>query len=183
MDGKPVDFEALAAILDEMEALLDHPATVPLHDPLYALLAGERDREALAAARRAVRPVLARWPDHPLAGRVRAALGLEAAPAPDLAEVLARHGAGGEDDPVAEVERRLAEADRREAILRERVRVLEAELAGALRLSNGLAAAGALVAVFAVVGWLVALGLIPVSWIEPPAPEPADAPAADAPER
>ncbi len=167
---KPVLESAIAAL----ELYVQHPGTGALHDPLYGLLRGGRPqaREELAEA-------LSAHTGHPAASTLRELLSehLEL-PALSLEVIVVRHGADPERDALAEAERLLTDAATTRRVLSGRVESLEAQTAALSRTANGMAAVGALVAVFGMIGWLIALGWLEVSWIEPPVPErPEDAAA------
>jgi hypothetical protein len=156
---KPV----LKNAIECLEAHVAHPQTGALHDPLYALLQGDGTMTAVAAA-------LAQHISHPARTALMALLGpyIEVATV-DLEQILRRHGPlEAEADPVAEVDRRLADAASHSRVLRARIGELERQVEGHSRTANALAAAGAMVAIFGLIGWLVALGWIEVAWMDSP---------------
>ena len=166
----PLTPDEVQAALDLLEPWSTEPGSLALHDAIYALGEAPAPWERLEAA-------CARHPRHPALPALRERLGLggEAAP-PPLSDVLSAHGPLPEDgDLVAEVGRRLRRAAEVRGILEDRIAGLEAELGSARRLANGVAFVGAMVAVLALLGWLAALGVWELDWIEPPAPPPADA--------
>jgi hypothetical protein len=152
-------------LLDRMEAFVSARGTVEIHDPLYAMLS-DPDPRHLGGLSEA----LSDHPNHPLARE----LAIELSPwlvlvKASLEDVLRRDGPIPEGvDPVDEVRRRLLRA----AEVR---RVLEARIAGEERqgalmnnTANGMAAIAAFLAVFALMGWLAALGVWEIPWLEEP---------------
>ena len=177
--------EQLRSALDRLEAFAGHVGTLALHDPLYFLLS-ESDPAHLAALEAA----LLRHPEHPLAPRLRADFSpwMAAVPEDTLEGVL--HEAGPWDPtlrpPLEEVRWRLRRAQEVRQILETRIQGLEQAVHEAARTANSMAAVAALVSVVALLGWLAALGVWRIPWLEPlPTPEslqkPADTPARTAP--
>ncbi|NOY26289.1 MAG: hypothetical protein GXP62_10495 [Oligoflexia bacterium] len=148
-----------------------HPATGPIHDPLYALI---QDGEAAGEdveSQDALRVALARYAEHPAAAAVRAALGPSMAlPVRSLSDVLSSHGPWTQDDPVDEVDLRLRQAAEQRKMFEDRLARTSDENARLARTADALALVGAVMAVGALVGWLGALGLWSIDWISPPTP-------------
>ena len=163
----------LEAAIAALELHAQHPGTGALHDPIYGMLQGDSGQlELLSAA------MLAQS-GHPASGALRELLGpyIEV-PVPTVEAVLLRHGGVAGEDVVLQVDQMLTEADQARRVLSARVHALEAQ-AGALgRTANGMAAVGALIAVFGMIGWLVALGWLEIAWIEPAVPQDLDGAAA-----
>ncbi len=158
----------LTNALDVLEPYAAHPGTGALHDPIYALLSGDEDAtEAEVAA------ALGAQLGHPATGTLRKVLAPHIDwPAPTLREILARHEPlPAEQDELAEVDKRLTEATARERIHRDRILELQSHIEQLMRTANGLAAAGAMVAIFGAIGWLVALGWLNIHWIDAPVPK------------
>ena len=164
----------LKAAIASLETHVQHPGTGALHDPIYALLKGHS-----GASGDAIALALEAHERHPAAEEIRRLLsGYIDAPAPSLVRVLSRHGGAPNAPPLSEVDRLLTKAGTAQAVLSARVEALEAQVGVLSRLSNAMAAAGALVAIFAIIGWLVALGVFEVSWMEAPVPEDMESAAA-----
>ena len=141
------------------------PGTLELHDPLY-LMRRDGDPTQIAALWRA----LESFPHHPAGSAIR---GLLAAHLPrienSLESVLARDEPIPEGrDPLEELGLRLSRSRRVRGLLEDRIAELESRLSAWMRTANVLAAVGALVAVVALVGWLIALGALSIPWVEVP---------------
>lgn len=169
-DAPPVpEPAALRAALQELEPYATHPDTGAIHDPMYELL-----QDPDPAHARALHQALRRLRDHPAAARIRQALGPDyALPPRTLEDVLSEQGAWTHADPVYEVEHRLRSAARVRTVLEERLARQLDDNDRMARTANALAMVGALLAIFALVGWAGALGLWTIDWFEPPEP-PAD---------
>ena len=63
---------------------------------------------------------------------------------------------------------RLSRSRRVRGLLEERITELEHRLSAWTRTANVMAAVGALAAVVALVGWLIALGALSIPWVDPP---------------
>lgn len=158
----------LEAAIAALEIHAQHPGTGALHDPVYAMLQGEDE----AAALQALGQALASGAAHPAASALRAILGEAVVlPEPSIEAVLAKHGGIGVLEPVEEVDSLLTDARETRRVLSARIDALEAQAAALGRMANGLAAVGALLAMFGLIGWLVALGRLEIAWIEAPVPE------------
>jgi hypothetical protein len=92
-------------------------------------------------------------------------------PEPSIETVLAKHGGLGVLEPVEEVDSLLTDARETRRVLSERINALEAQTAALGRMANGVAAVGAFLAMFGLIGWLIALGWLEVDWIEAPVPK------------
>ena len=154
---------------------MSHPGTAALHDPIYALISEPECGEERAL----VRSIMAQ-PGHPASVELRSILEPHVDwDAPDLGAVLQRHGPlRDEGDLVAEVDRRLCAHHETERILKRQVEHLEGELVVAERASNAVAALGAFVLLFGLVGWAIALGVLDVQWMDAPVPMDVEAAAA-----
>jgi len=178
----PPPREALAGVLDRMEAWRDEPGTIPLHDAAWTLLTAWREDRPDGTAGRDLAEVLAAWPDHPAAQLLRPFAPAADAPASrprGLEEVVAGiRGLPAVPDLGAALERHLSDlAEQRRHLARR-----GDELAWHLgRARHGLdLAVGALVvvAILALVGWAAALGWITVPETPAlPVPDEASAPA------
>lgn len=163
---------ALRTALDCLERFARHPDTAALHDPIYALL-----QDPDSGAEEALVRSISAHTGHPAVAELRAILGghVEIS-APDLAAVLERHGPVRDaDDLVSEVDRRLSSYADSERILRAQIDHLEGGLVQAERASNAVAALGAFVLVFGLIGWAIALGVLDVQWMDSPVPSDIDA--------
>jgi hypothetical protein len=156
----------LEAAIAALEVHVQHPGTGALHDPIYGLLQGEADQlEALSVA-------MLDQVGHPAAAQLRELLDAYVAlPVPSIEAVVARHGGLQDVEPIGEIDRMLSDAVAARGILSARVGALEADAQALGRTANGMAAVGALVAVFGIIGWLVALGWLQIAWIEPAVPQ------------
>ena len=163
---------ALRNALDCLERFASHPGTAAIHDPIYALLVEPEEGEETAIVQ-----VINAQPAHPASAELRAIFAPHLDwPDPDLGAVLARYGPVREaDDLVAEVDRRLHSHNETQRILRQQVENLEGDLMVAERSSNAAAALGALVLLFGLVGWAIALGVLDVQWMDAPMPSDAEA--------
>jgi len=165
-----------------------HPETVPLHDILWHL------DQALADADTEAVPVqlgrLSRWVArvaHPELPAVKVLLGVLAddgallPEAMSVEDLLAARGLMAQhDDPVAAIERCLAQHAEVERTLEVRIRELEQAYLGAARTANVLAGVGALLLGGVVVLLLVSTGVIEVRWMDAPTLE--ESTEADQPE-
>jgi len=89
---------------------------------------------------------------------------------PDILRVLRAHGPVPEGaDPVQVVAQRLADNVKSQELLLGRVSELDKEVVRLSGVANGLAVVGAMLAIFALLGWLSALGWMPMQWVESPA--------------
>jgi AcrR family transcriptional regulator len=152
--------------LADLDPYGSHPASGALHDPLYQLLDGpdEGVMQQLRVALRAHR-------GHPATPRLRARLApwLDEPPL-ILSEVLHEDAPLDPDvDPVAEVQRRLLAHRDTRRVLDTHIEGLEARSQALGRLADRTAAVAALLAVFALIGWLAAIGEWRLAWEEPPA--------------
>ena len=164
---------ALQNALDCLEKYANHPATAAIHDPIYALLQGDvhGQQEALERA-------LMAHASHPASVELRSFLVEHVSLGPtSLAGVLERHGPiQNREDLVHEVERRLQQYDKRLVTMKRERDHLERALSRANQSANAVAALGAFGALFALVVWAIALGLLDVEWMDAPVPEaPASA--------
>ena len=155
------------AALDVLEAHVSHPDTMALHDAIYGAAQGRRVKllEPVALA-------FARHRSHPAMPALLGLLGKHLLlPERTLGQVLVEDGpmpAGA--DLLEEVERRFQRASQVESVLRARVADLEVDNRRLARSSNVLAAVGGLLAVMLLLAWMVALDIVEVDWMEPPAP-------------
>ena len=164
--------DALENAIECLERFSNHPDTAAIHDPMYALLkdGGGVNEQAMLRA-------LMAHPSHPSLVELRSILGphLEWGPS-CLGSVLEGHGAIlTPDDLVAEVDRRLSAHKRTERLLRLEIDEVETKLAQSERGSNAVAALGALAMMFALFGWVIALGWIDVQWMDAPVPASPEA--------
>lgn len=160
-----LDADQIQEALDALEPFSQDPGTLALHDAIYGLFEAPSDLSA-------VERVVAIQPDHPGLPAVTAALGcsLEATP-PDLAQVLAAHGPLPPDgDLTREVAKRLERGAEVEAVLRTQLVSLERQTRFGVRAANALSLVAAALAIFALLGWLAALGLWEIPWSTVPAP-------------
>lgn len=119
--------------------------------------------------RRALEEALVRG-EHPARGALVALLGDHLTlPERDLHAILAERGPV-EGDALTEVARRLDRHAEAEGVLRRRIADLERQAEQLSRLANRTTAVAAILAVVAIMGWLAALGLWDIDWLEPPAP-------------
>ena len=163
---------ALENALECLERFSNHPDTAAIHDPIYALLkeGGDLNEQVM------LRSLMAH-PAHPSSVELRAILGpyLEWS-ASSLGSVLEGHGVVvNPDDLVAEVDMRLTAHKKTERLLRLEIDEIESKLAQAERGSNAVAALGALALMFALFGWVIALGWMDVQWIDAPVPASVEA--------
>ena len=75
-----------------------------------------------------------------------------------------------EGDLIAEVDRRLDKQVQHIRMLKNQIDGLECDVVRAERASNAVAALGAFSLVFGLFGWLIALGMIDVQWMDSPVP-------------
>ena len=171
--------ERLQAALDVLEPYVSHPGTGAIHDPLYRLLK-QAEPEALSELQRTLERSV-----HPAADRIRLLLGLEAPVPDDLAAVLQEAGLPVGADPLGALRRHLRRQAEVRGISDAHIADLGAQLRGARRLAEGVTAVAALLAIFALLGWLAALGLWEIPWGDSPAAhqEAEDPPEADLPAR
>ncbi|MDP6933106.1 MAG: hypothetical protein QGG40_09325 [Myxococcota bacterium] len=138
-----------------------------IHDPLYRIRV---DRDGEDEHLRELSAALVNHLAHPAGPALRELLDdYVQVPVPSILQVLQAHGPvpmGA--DPVQVLAQRLTEQDRSQHLLRERVTELEAEVSRLSGVANGLAVVGAMLAIFAVLGWLSALGWMPMQWVESP---------------
>ena len=164
----PPDGARLRAAIALLEPHTSHPGTGPLHDPLWEMLQ-DGDPRHLGALREA----MLRYREHPAMEALLEALAPELVlPARSLEEILLRHGPWGGGDPLVEVDRRLQKAARDRVVLEDRLRAADRDLDRMARSNNAFALVAALLAIFALAGWLGALGVWQIEWIEPAAPPP-----------
>lgn len=164
--------DRLEAALGLLEPFGAHPATGPIHDPLYELLNGGN-----ASHLQELREALIRHRDHPVAPALRQVLGAELGlPERSLSDVLTAWGSWTFDDPVDEVEARLSRQAEQRAALQDRITRLSDENARLVRSSDALALVGAILGVLALVGWLGALDVWTIDWMTPPEPPPDGVP-------
>jgi len=158
---------ALRSALQCLEKFSGHPDTPAIHDPIYLLLGDENKSHEKAVAR-----ALLSNPSHPAVVELRSIFdGHIEWEAPSLASVLEHHGALVEsEDLVAEVGRRLDVHKKKERQLRLEIDRIEVKLVQSERAANAVAALGAFALMFALFGWMVALGWIEVQWMEVPVP-------------
>jgi len=164
-----LDADRIQEALDALEPFSQDPGTHALHDAIYGLFETPTDLSA-------VERVVASQPDHPGLPGVSAALGcsLQGAP-PDLAQVLAAHGPLPSDgDLTREVARPLERGAEVEAVLRTQLVSLERQTRFGVRAVNALSLVAAALAIFALLGWLAALGLWEIPWSTVPAPGDED---------
>ena len=142
-----------------------HPQTGRLHDPIYLLLS-HGDLSQLDA----IRESLLECAEHPAVPGLRKVLGYwEISPRPDLVSVLEAYGpVDPAVDPIDQVARLLDRSRQVEQVLQGRIADLEAQRTQLDRIANGMAAAGAMVAIFAFLGWLAALGAWDLPWSKVP---------------
>jgi hypothetical protein len=162
---------ALRTALDCLERYATHPDTAALHDPIYALYQDPGSGNESAVVRS-----VAAYTGHPAGTELRSILGphIELA-TPSLAAVLERHGpVRDEHDLVGEVDRRLVSQRETERILRLQIDSLEGDLVQSESASNAVAALGAFVLLFGLVGWAIALGVLDVQWMDAPVPIDAE---------
>jgi len=165
----------LEAALAALEPHAQHPGTGALHDPLYALLKGD-DGDAVAEFALA----LVSQSGHPAAGTLREMLGSHVAlPAPTLEAILRQYEPLAEGaDPLVQADRMLWEAKEARRVLSTRVLGLETEVRSLSRTANAMAAAGAILAIFGAIGWLIAMGWLEIQWLDPAVPQNLDDAAA-----
>jgi len=163
----PSERVSLQEALEILERHPAHPQTPALHDPIYLLLT-DFDLAHTEELERALRTC----GEHPATPELRRLLGAPPeTPEIGISEVLARHGGDRDADPVEETRRRLERAEAIEATLRERMTRLEAQVSVLDRTANRMGAVGAFLLVFAILGWLAALGVWEIDWMDPPHPD------------
>jgi hypothetical protein len=160
--------EALDVCLELLAKQPGEIGTLELHDPIYLM---RRDADPLQLP--ILRASLELHSEHPVARQIS---GLLVAWLPkveqNLESVLRKDAPIPQGvEPLAELASRLEESRRVRMMLEERVTQLEARAGLWMRTSNVLAAAGALIAVVGVIGWLVALGALSIPWVESPTVE------------
>ena len=165
-----LDADRIQEALDALEPLSQDPGTLALHDAIYGLFEAPSD---LAPVQR----VVTMRPEHPAVPIVSRVLGCALQPAPpDLAQVLAAHGPLPPDgDLTQEVSRRLTRAAEVEGVLRTQLVSLERQTRFGVRAVNALSLVAAALAIFALLGWLAALGVWEIPWSTVPAPGDEDA--------
>lgn len=164
------DEARVRAAIDLLEAHSTHPATGALHDPLYAWLS-DRDPAHLKAWYRAS----LRHPEHPAVGAMMERLGLQRRAVPlDLRQILEAAGPSTHDDPLLEVQARLQSAAEQRRFFEVQLVNRQDELARLARGVDTLSLVGALLAILALVGWLGAMDVWTIDWIDPPFPSEGD---------
>lgn len=164
--ASPLPPEALIQnILDRLDAFVSAAGTLEIHDALYAMLR-ERDEAMLPVLAAA----LSDHPDHPLRGEISVELSPWLLQRPlTLEDVLLQDGPLPPDvDPIHEVRRRLLRAQEVRRVLEARITGLERGSHLLNNTANGMAAVAAFLAVFALTGWLAALGVWQIPWLETP---------------
>lgn len=169
------DRDLVRQCLDDLDPHGSHPDSGALHDPLYLLLDGpdEPTMQRLRLALRAHR-------SHPSTPRLRARLAPWLGEPPLVLSEVLREDAPLDPavDPVVEVQRRLQSHREARRILDAHIEGLEARSQALGRLADRTAAAAALLAVFALVGWLAAIGEWRLVWVDPPKVPQLSTPAA-----
>ncbi len=164
------DEARVRAAIDLLEPFATHPATGALHDPLYAWLS-DRSPAHLAQWARAA----ARHPEHPAVEAMLFCLGMQPRAASlDLRQILAAAGPSTHDDPLVEVQARLRAAAEQRRFFEEQLQRRQAELDRLARGVDALSLVGALLAILALLGWLGALDVWTIDWIDPPVPANGD---------
>ena len=160
--------ETLCACLDVLGSYVGERGTMALHDPVYLA-----HREGSVVHLKDLVVALEKYPHHPASGRLQELLKDFIPPSlRSLGTILEDDAPVGDGVDLLDVlEQRLKTARRTRLILEERVEQLEYERRSGWRTANVLAAAGAMIAVIALIGWLLALGAISISWLENPSPD------------
>ena len=158
------DPAAIERLLARLEAFATHPGTLAIHDPLY-LMRSEDPQIHLASLSAA----LEAHPNHPMVDEIRSALG-DAVEGEELtlASVLV---ADGPIPPgvelVLEVQRRLKRHAATRGVLQERIQRLESNHDRMLGTTNAMTAMAAILSIFGLIGWLAALGVWEIPWLDP----------------
>ncbi|MFT5684538.1 MAG: hypothetical protein ACI8RZ_005479 [Myxococcota bacterium] len=158
------DPDTLRRLLDRLEPFSSHPGTIEIHDPLYFML---RDPSEVHLAN--LTAALKAFPNHPLAAEVLSAFGeaVEAGPL-TLASVLAEDGPIPVDvDPIREVQRRFRRHGETRAVLDARIQELERNHDRMITTTNAMTSLAAILAMFTLLGWLAALGVWEIPWLDP----------------
>jgi hypothetical protein len=158
------DSATLRRLLDRLEPFSAHPGTIEIHDPLYLLL-----KEPSQAHLASLSAALEAFPAHPLAAEVLSVLGgAVGATELTLESVLVADGPIPRDvDPIREVQRRFRRHGEVRAVLEARIRQLEENHDRMVTTTNAMTALAAILAVFGILGWLAALGLWEIDWLDP----------------
>ena len=158
------DPEAIERLLARLEAFATHPGTLAIHDPLY-LMRSEEPEVHLASLGAA----LEAFPRHPLVPEIRTALGASLGGEDlTLATVLVADGPIPPGvDPVLEVQRRLHRHAEVRRVLEARIQHLEDNHDRMVTTTNAMTALASILSVFALIGWLAALGVWEIPWLEP----------------
>lgn len=161
----------LQRVLDRLDAFVHASGTIEIHDVLYRML-----QEPAPAHSAALVSVLSAHPAHPLRVEIETALSPWLSETPQtLEDVLLQDGPLPDTvDPVQEVRRRLSRAREVRRVLEERIRGLERHGRMLHGTANGMAAVAAFLAVFSAMGWLAALGVWPIDWLDAPTLEPPE---------
>lgn len=155
---------AIERLLARLEAFATHPGTLALHDPLY--LMGSEDPEIHLANLSAA---VAAFPNHPLVPEIRTALGASVhAEERTLVSVLVADGPIPPGvEPVLELQRRLRRHAESRRVLDDRIQRLEDHHDRMITTTNAMTAMASILAVFALIGWLAALGVWEIPWLDP----------------
>lgn len=171
------DLAAIDRLLARLEAFATHPGTLALHDPLY-LMRSEDPQLHLAN----LSVALVAFPSHPLVPEIRTALGagLEVEEL-TLASVLAADAPISPGvDPLLEVQRRLRRHAEARRILEAHIQRLQDGHDRMITTTNAMTALAAILSVFALIGWLAALGVWEIPWLDPQEIVPEEDGASDA---
>ncbi len=158
------DPDTLRRLLDRLEPFSSHPGTIEIHDPMYFML-----REPAEVHRANLTAALKAFPDHPLAAEILSAFGstVEAAPL-TLVGILAADGPIPPDvDPLREVQRRFRRHGEIRSVLEDRIQELERNHDRMITTTNAMTSLASILAVFALLGWLAALGVWEIPWLDP----------------
>ncbi|MDG1483057.1 MAG: hypothetical protein P8R54_25930 [Myxococcota bacterium] len=158
------DPDILQKLLERLEPFSSHPGTIEIHDPLYFML-----REPAEAHRANLTAALRLFPDHPLAAEILSVFGstVEAAPL-TLVGVLAADGPIPPDvEPVRELQRRFRRHRETRSVLEARIQELERNHDRMITTTNAMTSLAAILAMFALLGWLAALGVWEIPWLKP----------------
>lgn len=164
-EGAPLPSPTLIeGLLGRLDAFVQTAGTVEIHDVLYGML--QSPSEDLI---RALSVTLTAHPDHPLHREISTELSPWLVAHPLTLEDILRQDAPLVEgvSPLQEVRRRLLRARDARAILAARIERLEKQNHLLNTTANGMAAVAAFLAVFAIMGWLAALNVWIIPWLEP----------------
>ena len=149
-----------------LESYPTNVETPGLHDPLYLLMSDPQEEDHM----RSLAAALLRYRNHPAHGQLVGLLGEDLQLELPTLETILRMDApmltGA--DPIVEVQNRLRRGREVRHILENRIQDLERHAQQMSFTANAMAMVGAILAIFAMIGWSSAFGWWEIPWIDPP---------------